>query len=303
MQAAVFVLRRSGGRRYTLLSRIFRSGELNKMIRTGGEKMTDIRFNLFPGGRRYALTFSFDDGRDFDRPLVELFNRYRVRGTFHLNSANLDTPGYVTSAEVSSLYEGHETACHMRTHPFPGQLPDAALLQEFLEDRKTLEKLVKKPVRGLSWPYGDYDDRAINTAKVSGLEYSRTTEATNSFGIPHDFMKWHPTAHHFADLEKLFAKFMDPHRNDMKLFYIWGHSYEFDSRGRWDHMENFLKLSSGREEIWYATNIEIKSYIDALKRLVFTADLSAVENPSACDLWFSANGKPVCVRGGEMLEL
>lgn len=44
---------------------------------------------LYPNGLEKALTFSYDDGRVFDRKLVEIFNRYGVKGTFHLNSGTL----------------------------------------------------------------------------------------------------------------------------------------------------------------------------------------------------------------------
>ena len=40
-------------------------------------------YTCFPGGRHKVLTMSFDDGRLEDRRLVELFNRYGIRGTFH----------------------------------------------------------------------------------------------------------------------------------------------------------------------------------------------------------------------------
>ena len=37
-------------------------------------------FMLFPGGKKKAMTFSYDDGVIQDRRLVELFNRYHVKG-------------------------------------------------------------------------------------------------------------------------------------------------------------------------------------------------------------------------------
>ncbi len=39
----------------------------------------------YPNGKSKALTFSYDDGMKHDRRLVELFNRYGLKGTFHLN--------------------------------------------------------------------------------------------------------------------------------------------------------------------------------------------------------------------------
>ena len=45
-----------------------------------------IQFNIFPGGVRRVVTFSYDDGCDNDARLIELFNKYGVKGSFHLNA-------------------------------------------------------------------------------------------------------------------------------------------------------------------------------------------------------------------------
>ena len=47
-----------------------------------------MRF-VYPKGKRKALTFSYDDAQVFDRELVRIFNKYNVKGTFHLNSGTL----------------------------------------------------------------------------------------------------------------------------------------------------------------------------------------------------------------------
>ena len=52
-----------------------------------------IRLNLFPEGRKRALTMSYDDGADSDERLVEIFNRYGIKGTFHLNSSRPNLAG------------------------------------------------------------------------------------------------------------------------------------------------------------------------------------------------------------------
>ncbi|WP_259305162.1 hypothetical protein [Enterococcus asini] len=38
----------------------------------------------YPGGKFKALTMSYDDGRTEDRRLIEIFNRWGLKGTFHL---------------------------------------------------------------------------------------------------------------------------------------------------------------------------------------------------------------------------
>ena len=258
----------------------------------------DVRFNLFPGGLKRVLTLSYDDGSEYDRRLLFIMNKYGIKGTFHLNSSNLDKNGYVKSNEVKNLYEGHEVACHTCSHPFLSQLPRQMQIQEIQEDRDRLEQICRYPVRGLSWPYGEYCEESRNIAEICGVEYSRLTMDTKKFGIPTDFMKWQPTTHHSGDLDSLWEAFFDEHREDMKLFYIWGHSIEFEKKNNWNKIETFCKNAGGRKDVWYATNIEIKEYLDALRRLVFSTRMDMIYNPSAMDVWISVNGQAVCVKGG-----
>ena len=259
----------------------------------------DIRFNLFPEGRDKALTMSYDDGRTADRKLVGIFNAYGIRGTFHLNSGKLDTPDYISAQEVKDLYQGHEGAAHTCTHPFLGQLPERMQVQEILEDRAALEQLAGYPVTGMSWPYGSCSDDVIRVARTCGIVYSRTVRSTESFDIPADFMRWDPTTHHSGDLDRLWERFQDAHRNDMRLFYIWGHSYEFDLDHSWERMEAFCEKAGGHADIWYATNGEIKAYLDALHSLTVGARMDMIHNGSALDVWVSVDGKPVRIGAGE----
>ena len=44
---------------------------------------------IFPNGKSKAFTMSYDDGTIHDRRLVEIMNRYGIRGTFNLNAGFL----------------------------------------------------------------------------------------------------------------------------------------------------------------------------------------------------------------------
>ena len=85
---------------------------------------------LYPGGLAKAITFSYDDGQVYDRRLIEIFNQAGFKGTFHLNSGNLDKDGYVQKAELPTLYAGHEIACHGVTHRHPRQMNQTEWLRE-----------------------------------------------------------------------------------------------------------------------------------------------------------------------------
>ncbi len=86
----------------------------------------------------------------------------------------------------------------------------------------------------------------------------------------------------------------------MRLFYIWGHSYEFDLDHSWERMEAFCEKAGGHADVWYATNGEIKAYLDALHSLAVGARMDMIHNGSAVDVWVSVEGKPVRIGAGEL---
>ena len=87
------------------------------------------------------------------------------------------------------------------------------------------------------------------------------------------------------------------------MFYVWGHSYEFDGNGNWDVIERFAEKMSGRQDIWYATNGEIFRYVRAYDRLQFAAEAKFVYNPSACDVYLDVFGRRRVARAGEVSDL
>lgn len=277
----------------------------------------NVSLNLFPGGRYKAMTMSYDDGVTQDRKLIDLFNKYGIKGTFNLNSGmfgNEDSfyikdkkaiHNHVSKEEVASLYEGHETAVHTVTHPFLERLPKELVLKEVLEDKENIEDLVGYPVRGMAYPYGTYNADVIEVLKAAGIEYSRTVNSHGLYKIPDKYLEWDPTAHHLSEnLMKTGRDFVELNDNGkLNLLYVWGHSYELDVFDKWGFMEEFLKLTGGRKDIWYATNIEILDYINALKSLKFSVGCKAVYNPTAIDVWIKAGNDIITVKSGETVIL
>ena len=82
--------------------------------------MKRIETRLWKNGCTRAVSFTFDDGRYEDYRLVGLFNKYGMKGTFHLNNPGfLASCGYkeeplVDPKDYKELYEGHEISCQDR---------------------------------------------------------------------------------------------------------------------------------------------------------------------------------------------
>ena len=145
--------------------------------------------------------------------------------------------------------------------------------------------------------------------KDLGIVYSRTLGGDNdSFALPTDWHAWMPTAHHtnpelFGYIDKFLNEPMSSYDASQTpgLFYLWGHSFEFENNKNWDLLDRICKELSGKPDIWYATNIEIYDYVSAYDSLIFSADGSRVYNPSLITVWFSADDKLYSVKSGETL--
>lgn len=258
----------------------------------------------YPGGKFKALTMSYDDGRKADERLVSIFNRNGIKGTFHINAGLLGTNDRLTGEEAVELYQGHEVSAHTLTHPTIARCPKEMLVHEIMEDRKQLEQLVGYTVRGMSYPNGSYNRAIIDMLPHLGIEYSRVVPTSGSFGLPEDWLEWKGTCHHNQNLMKHAETFAGLFKKQyLYLMYVWGHSYEFDNDNNWELIEGFCEYIGGRDDIWYATNIEIVDYIKAYGNLKFSAGMDLVYNPNAASIWLSVDETIVEVKGGSRIKL
>lgn len=269
--------------------------------------MKPVHFDCWPGGHLRCLTLSYDDGVRDDCRLVEIMDQHGIRGSFHLNSLNKNRESHVQPDEYRALYANHEVSVHMCTHPFPTCLTREGILMETLDNRREMETAVGYPVRGMSYPCGDYDNRVVDLLTACGMEYGRTTKSHGGFHLPENWLTWHPTCHHKNALEHIdaFLAEISPWHRGLRLFYVWGHSYEFDRQKNWDLIESFCAKVGKRDDIWYATNIEIVDYVHALHAVRSSVDGKTFYNPSALSVWFRVrdDATPKELKAGETLTL
>lgn len=269
------------------------------------KKLLKTIYICFPQGKHKVLTMSYDDGKIYDRRLIEIFNQYGIKGTFHLNSGLMESDEErIQLKEIPTLYAGHEVACHTYTHPTIERCPAAQVIQQIIEDRKCLEDAVGYPVRGLSYPNGSFSPEIKALLPACGIEYSRIVGSTDAFSMPHDLYEWTSTCHHSHNLMQNAEAFAALSKTQyLYMMYVWGHSYEFPRDNIWDLIESFCAFIGRRDDIWYATNIEIVDYMNAAKNLKFTARADRVYNPSALPVWISVDGTIHKIDGGRTVCL
>jgi len=222
---------------------------------------------MYPNGKMKSLTLSYDDGVEQDARLVELLNRYKMKGTFNLNSglqsrANQWVRGNVTIRRMNvgglpELYSGHEVAVHSLTHPHLENLDNETVINELAQDRANLERIFGTEIYGMAYPFGTFNDTVVEAVRKCNLRYARGVKSTFSFDIPQDLLAYQPTIKHTdASLMELAETFIKLKPSMPSVFYLWGHSYEFDVDNNWHIIEDFCRLVSGRDDIYYATNAQ-----------------------------------------------
>ncbi len=232
---------------------------------------------MFPGNqtKMKAVTFSYDDGITQDIRLIELLNKYNLKCTFNLNSENLAKKGIlirnglkiahykIHPEDVKSVYEGHEVAVHTLTHPNLTQCDDNEVIRQVEQDRLNLSELVGYEVVGMAYPCGgvNNNDHVAELIKNhTGVKYSRTITTNDSFDPQENLLRFNPTVYHldFDKMMKLGEEFIELKPETPKVFYIWGHSYEMDyGADYWVKLEEFFKLISNKDDIFYGTNKEV----------------------------------------------
>ena len=225
--------------------------------------------------KKKAITFSYDDGVVQDIRLIELLNKYGLKCTFNLNSELLSKKGMliregkriahykIHTEDVKHIYEGHEVAVHTLTHPNLTQCDDKEIIRQVEADRLNLSELVEYEVVGMAYPCGgvNNDDRVAGIIKENtGVKYSRTITTNNCFDLQENLYRFNPTAYHldFEKMMQLGREFVEFKPKEPKVFYIWGHSYEMDyGADYWVKLEEFFKLISNKEDVFYGTNKEV----------------------------------------------
>ena len=224
-----------------------------------------------------AITFSYDDGVLQDKRLIEIFNKYGLKATFNINSELLGLDGALVRdgvnvnhtknkpEDVKYIYDGHEVAVHTLTHPnLTGIADDNEVIRQVEQDRLNLSQLCGYEVLGMAYPCGgvNCNDRVADIIKNNTpIKYARTIDTTKSFDRYPDLYQYKGTVHHHAEwneMLRLGEEFIELKTDTPKVFYIWGHAYEFDIYPeRWEIFEEFCKMISGKDDIFYGTNLEV----------------------------------------------
>lgn len=239
----------------------------------------------------FIITTSWDDGCILDKKIVELLDKYNLKGTFYIQE--IATENIFNEKEASELKlnrislhslekediiiidEAHEIGAHTLNHLKLTQIPREVAWEEIEGSKNYIENLIGHKVDMFCYPGGDYNEEIKFLVENAGFLGARTVKR-GVCEYPKDFFEFHTTMHVFPHPIKLAirrkiyslplkwifsweSQVKRSFNNFMKnggVWHLWGHSWEIEKLKMWDSFESILKYISNRPNIKYLTNGE-----------------------------------------------
>lgn len=115
--------------------------------------------------KKVAISFDAAWGDEYTEDILETLDKYDVKTTFFLVGFWVDEfPEHVKEI----VKRGHEVGNHSTTHPNMTELSIEEMEEEINTTGDKIQELTKVKPNLFRPPFGDYDDRVINTLRENG---------------------------------------------------------------------------------------------------------------------------------------
>ncbi len=236
-------------------------------------------------GKKY-FAWSFDDGLEQDKKIIEILKEYGLGATFHLNSGLFGGKTYegrignlgmaekpaasfdpaakhllpwvphfrIPEDELTQVYEGFEIASHTCHHVNLARCTEDERRAEIGGDVKALSEKFGQPVTGFAYPYGVGAKQSREALKAAGVQYARLATSKPGYRFPEDPLAmplscWHISPKTFERLDAFFD--MDAGNEDA-FFLLFAHGYEFDfgtGESNWDKFRRICETVASRDDV------------------------------------------------------
>jgi len=117
--------------------------------------------------KKVAISFDAAWGADYTESLLKILKNYNVKTTFFLVGFWVDKyPEMVKRIDE----EGHEIGNHSSNHPHMSKLSKEQIIDELAKTSEKIEAITHKKVTLFRPPFGDYNNRLIETSRAMGIQ-------------------------------------------------------------------------------------------------------------------------------------
>lgn len=238
------------------------------------------------------ITTSWDDEHKNNLKIVELLNRYNIKGTFYLNGQDLSAAQIEIIKDINKT---QEVGAHTLTHPKLTEIDRNKAAEEVVGSKHYLESIIDDRIKMFAYPYGLFNEPIKNIVKKAGFLGARTTKSL-SISLPTDFFEMNatiqtypfplrkrdantlhltrhlldPLIHNFSGISRLklplssylnwstLAKnSFDKVMTEGGVWHLWGHGADIKRYNLWSDLEYILKYIAGRKDTQYLTNSQV----------------------------------------------
>lgn len=168
-------------------------------------------------------------------------------------------------------------------------------------DKANLEAWTGRSIRSMAYPFGNTNRAIAELVGEHGITNARTVKDTHGYGLPDDPLRWHPTCHDSKVMQHL-DTYLELAPEEPNLLYVWGHSWEFKDRDRWEKMVEFCERIGGQQDIWYTGCGDFIAYLEAMNR-VKREENDLVNPPDNAPVWVLGAEGQVVLQPGSRLPL
>lgn len=237
------------------------------------------------------LTTSWDDGHPLDIRLLELLEKYSIKGTFYIPLCNPENEVMQTNL-IQEISNYQEIGGHTVNHKFLDALNYKEAKYEIYQCKLLIENIISKQIDAFCFPGGRYSNRDIELILNAGFLFGRTTKLLSATNVNSYLMNTsiqvfnhssitlskHCIRHfNFHALISNFL-FINSNRDFFELaisnflkqikpydvLHIWGHSWEIDKFNLWNRLEDLFKYLSSYDRIICLNNTDTWNYLQNL---------------------------------------
>lgn len=111
------------------------------------------------------VMITFDDGYDNNYyKAYPILKKYNMKATIFMVAGDIDFPNYLSTKEILQMSDIISFQSHTFSHPDLTTLSDADKTRELVKSKKILERVTKKPIIALSYPYGLFNSKVVKIA-------------------------------------------------------------------------------------------------------------------------------------------
>jgi len=215
--------------------------------------------------------------------IMKILDSMGMRGTFYVDSGNPRwTNNGLADSDLRTIAMRHEVGSHTWSHVDCRKCDARTLRDELTRSKEYIEGVLREPVHGFAYPYGEYSSVSENVARESGYLFARTTVQGNVEFPPANPFLWGISVwaldlspyflkeivsrtvlnsmgrlyvRNFAwDWRRLTLRLLEKARVANGVLHIFGHALEvLRPKLKSQFLEVCSKLAF-RKDVWYATN-------------------------------------------------